>query len=136
MSAKNGEYLPLAIIKHILLLEYLYAQDICSSHLSTLYCSFSLPWFLTSKALTMPAWLPSVPYQVPGHGYWDPVTSTLEWCEEVSTSPISLSQQVIEMRAIGLLCNPIRRRNSQHYHQCLVPFFRIPRPPKLPQIWP
>ena len=37
----------------------------------------------------MPAWLPSIPYQVPGHGYWDPVTSTLEWCEEVGISPAS-----------------------------------------------
>jgi len=31
----------------------------------------------------MPSWLPSIPYPVPDQpGYWDPVTSTLNWCEE------------------------------------------------------
>ncbi|KAF4556973.1 Ceramidase-like protein [Elsinoe fawcettii] len=30
----------------------------------------------------MPAWLPSIPYPPAGKGYWEPVTSTLNWCEE------------------------------------------------------
>ncbi|KAG9768705.1 putative alkaline dihydroceramidase Ydc1, partial [Aureobasidium melanogenum] len=31
----------------------------------------------------MPSWLPSIPYPPPGQpGYWHPVTSTLQWCEE------------------------------------------------------
>jgi len=31
----------------------------------------------------MPTWLPSIPYPPPDQpGYWDPVTSTLNWCEE------------------------------------------------------
>ncbi|KIW63835.1 hypothetical protein PV04_08807 [Phialophora macrospora] len=31
----------------------------------------------------MLSWLPSVPYPPPGQpGFWDPVTSTLQWCEE------------------------------------------------------
>ncbi|KAK7535757.1 ceramidase [Phyllosticta citribraziliensis] len=30
----------------------------------------------------MPEWLPSVPYPPAGDGYWSPVTSTLNWCEE------------------------------------------------------
>lgn len=30
----------------------------------------------------MPQWLPSVPYPPAGDGYWSPVTSTLNWCEE------------------------------------------------------
>ncbi|KAJ9616166.1 alkaline ceramidase ydc1 [Knufia peltigerae] len=31
----------------------------------------------------MPSWLPSIPYPPPDQpGYWDPVTSTLQWCEE------------------------------------------------------
>jgi len=31
----------------------------------------------------MPSWLPAVDYPPPGqHGFWDPVTSTLDWCEE------------------------------------------------------
>ncbi|KAK8156081.1 alkaline ceramidase [Phyllosticta citrichinensis] len=30
----------------------------------------------------MPEWLPSAPYPPAGDGYWSPVTSTLNWCEE------------------------------------------------------
>lgn len=31
----------------------------------------------------MPSWLPSIPYPAPDQpGFWDPVTSTLQWCEE------------------------------------------------------
>ncbi|KAG8625821.1 hypothetical protein KVT40_006222 [Elsinoe batatas] len=30
----------------------------------------------------MPAWLPSIPYPPGKKGYWEPVTSTLNWCEE------------------------------------------------------
>lgn len=31
----------------------------------------------------MTFWLPAVRYPEAGPGYWDPVTSTLNWCEEV-----------------------------------------------------
>lgn len=34
-------------------------------------------------AAIMPSWLPSIPYSNSTGGYWDPVTSTLNWCEEV-----------------------------------------------------
>ena len=35
----------------------------------------------------MPAWLPAVAYPPPDQpGFWDPVTSTLQWCEEVHES--------------------------------------------------
>lgn len=30
----------------------------------------------------MPDWLPSIPYPSPQDGFWSPVTSTLNWCEE------------------------------------------------------
>ncbi|KAF2089062.1 alkaline ceramidase [Saccharata proteae CBS 121410] len=30
----------------------------------------------------MPSWLPSIPYPPAGDGFWSPVTSTLNWCEE------------------------------------------------------
>lgn len=31
-----------------------------------------------------PAWLPSIPYPPAREdGYWAPITSTLDWCEEV-----------------------------------------------------
>ncbi|KAI7373122.1 hypothetical protein KC328_g16816, partial [Hortaea werneckii] len=33
----------------------------------------------------MPSWLPSIPYPpARDDGYWAPITSTLDWCEEVS----------------------------------------------------
>ena len=35
----------------------------------------------------MPSWLPSISYPPPDQpGYWDPVTSTINWCEEVLPS--------------------------------------------------
>lgn len=35
----------------------------------------------------MASWLPAIPYPPPDQpGYWDPVTSTLQWCEEVSNA--------------------------------------------------
>jgi hypothetical protein len=38
-----------------------------------------------AAAAEMASWLPSIPYPPPGqHGFWEPVTSTLNWCEEVS----------------------------------------------------
>ncbi|KZF26295.1 alkaline phytoceramidase [Xylona heveae TC161] len=30
----------------------------------------------------MPSWLPSLPYPPSSRGYWHPVTSTINWCEE------------------------------------------------------
>lgn len=42
----------------------------------------------------MPAWLPSIPYPAPGDGYWSPVTSTLNWCEEVSHPKNKLSRKL------------------------------------------
>ncbi|KIW06560.1 uncharacterized protein PV09_02990 [Verruconis gallopava] len=30
----------------------------------------------------MLSWLPSIPYPPPREGYWEPITSTLDWCEE------------------------------------------------------
>lgn len=32
----------------------------------------------------MPSWLPSITYPPAGDGYWSPVTSTINWCEEAS----------------------------------------------------
>jgi hypothetical protein len=38
-----------------------------------------------SESLAMPQWLhlPFIPYPQSKAGYWNPVTSTLNWCEEV-----------------------------------------------------
>jgi len=35
----------------------------------------------------MYSWLPSFAYPPSGPGYWDPVTSTINWCEEVPCTP-------------------------------------------------
>jgi len=45
-----------------------------------------LPTILATGSFTnaaMPSWLPSIAYPSPRNGYWGPVTSTLNWCEEV-----------------------------------------------------
>jgi hypothetical protein len=39
------------------------------------------PLLLFISVMTL--WLPAVRYPEAGPGYWDPVTSTLNWCEEV-----------------------------------------------------
>lgn len=36
-----------------------------------------------AQASKMLSWLPSIAYSDPTGGYWDPVTSTINWCEEV-----------------------------------------------------
>ncbi|OJD38771.1 alkaline ceramidase [Diplodia corticola] len=57
----------------------------------------------------MPDWLPSVPYPGPQDGFWSPVTSTLNWCEEASTHPPKSSPQPPccspELQKMQL-CNP------------------------------
>ena len=36
------------------------------------------------ERVEMPSWLPSIPYPpARDDGYWAPITSTLDWCEEV-----------------------------------------------------
>jgi hypothetical protein len=48
-------------------------------------CTFELQPY-TKMATTLFSWLPSLPYPPEQDGYWSPVTSTLDWCEEVRTS--------------------------------------------------
>src|SRR5689334_3760541 len=38
---------------------------------------------ILSTSVVMNWKLPSIPYPTPQAGYWSPVTSTLNWCEEV-----------------------------------------------------
>lgn len=75
---------------------------------------------------TMPRWpLPFVPYPSSKDGYWSPVTSTLNWCEEVN---IPFSFPLISWReltlvcfnAIGLLCDHLRCRDRQYFDQFVV----------------
>ena len=40
--------------------------------------------YISQTAPRMLSWVPSIPYADPRQGgYWDPVTSTINWCEEV-----------------------------------------------------
>lgn len=32
--------------------------------------------------MTMLSWLPAIDYPSAGDGYWAPITSTIDWCEE------------------------------------------------------
>ena len=62
------------------------------------------------------SWLPSIPYPEPGQpGYWEPITSTLNWCEEVrlNTLDVDLADSV----PLGLLRYSVRGGNHQRHHQ-------------------
>lgn len=49
--------------------------------------SASFPSSFSHEARTMRWPLPSIPYPPAKAGFWSPVTSTLNWCEEVSVQP-------------------------------------------------
>ena len=75
---------------------------------------------------TMPQWpLPFVPYPSSKDGYWSPVTSTLNWCEEVNI-PFSFpfiswrELTLVCFNAIGLLCDHLRCRDRQYFDQFVV----------------
>lgn len=55
--------------------------------------------------------LPSFPYPPPRDGYWGPVTSTLNWCEEVGYWSQNFPSCVspVDQRLPGLLCYPLCR---------------------------
>lgn len=63
----------------------------------------------------MISWLPSIPYAAPDiGGYWDPVTSTINWCEEVRCSLLPSKSPPLTGASAGLLCDSIRGRDSEH----------------------
>lgn len=53
-----------------------------------------------------PSWLPSVPYPVAYEkGFWSPVTSTINWCEEVTDALGSKCSTTLLTIPLGLLCD-------------------------------
>lgn len=45
----------------------------------------------------MSSWLPSLPYPPPDQkGFWEPVTSTINWCEEVL---------ILYLLTVSILCH-------------------------------
>ena len=63
--------------------------------------------------------LPSISYGESNQkGYWDPVTSTLNWCEEVGFTEY---QKLLHADVnLGLLCYLLRSRDCQYSDECLV----------------
>lgn len=63
---------------------------------------------------TMPQWpLPFVPYPPSKDGYWSPVTSTLNWCEEVNKAFCLPSLMPLRGLTFGMLqCDRITMRPS------------------------
>lgn len=62
----------------------------------------------------------NIPYPPSQAGYWSPVTSTLNWCEEVALTHYTIASiryQWTNGFFIGLLCYSIRRRNCECLHQ-------------------
>jgi dihydroceramidase len=41
-----------------------------------------MPFYRMLEEGNMIIWLPSFPYGPPQEGYWSPVSSTIDWCEE------------------------------------------------------
>ncbi len=72
------------------------------------------------------AWLLSIPYPPPRDGYWHPVTSTLNWCEEVSRclgyldDGFGCGLRLMFDTYIGLLCYHLLRRDRQYPDESLV----------------
>jgi hypothetical protein len=85
-------------------------------------------------ALAILSQLPSISYpSVPQHGRWLPVTSTIDWCEEVSEQHDGLRT--------GIDCFPELCRdaifggNSQHPHEFAVHVPRCERNTELSGTW-
>jgi hypothetical protein len=71
-----------------------------------------LSLFTTSSVHEM--WsLPFIPYPPAKAGFWNPVTSTLNWCEEVC-SMVAFWKLDPDSSHAGLLCDSLRRRDCQH----------------------
>lgn len=62
------------------------------------------------RVAEMPAWLPSIDYPPSTEGYWHPVTSTLNWCEEVRTTraATSCAKHRAESRTTMLHITPLK----------------------------
>lgn len=86
------------------------------------------------------AWLPSIPYPPSRDGYWHPVTSTLNWCEEASRCPGFLDEFACGLRLIfdtyiGLLCYHLLCRDRQYLDESLVHDARSERHSELSAQW-
>ncbi len=69
----------------------------------------------------MISWLPSIPYAAPDvGGYWDPVTSTINWCEEVRCSLLRSKSPPLTRASAGLLCDSIRGRDSKYPDELVI----------------
>jgi hypothetical protein len=81
---------------------------------------------------------PFIPYPPAKDGYWEPVTSTLNWCEEVSEAPLvhpSVVFEVDRLRASGLLCDKIFRRDRQYPDESPIYASWCERDIELPAQW-
>jgi hypothetical protein len=81
-----------------------------------LYCTSSTLHLRVSKAkmvLGIFKSLPAMEYPPAQEGWWSPVTSTLNWCEEVCIRVFS--QQTFSDLPQGLLRNDLLRRDHQHF---------------------
>jgi|ERR1700728_1134027 hypothetical protein len=85
----------------------------------------------------MPSWLPSIPYPPPDQaGYWDPVTATLTWCEEVALTLLIGDSALNTDTGKEILCDILLGRDRQHVDQSTVPVSCIQRHQKLQKVWP
>jgi len=78
--------------------------------------------------------LPSFPYPPAQDGYWSPVTSTLNWCEEVCEDHCAICPNVyLTIQSLGLLCYYLLGRDCEYLDQPAVCMVGIQGHRELPQ---
>lgn len=99
-------------------------------------CLFALRQRILSLLLisVMTLWLPAVRYPEAGPGYWDPVTSTLNWCEEVCF--LTMLSDCLQLTGLGLLWIILHRRDREHSNEPMLYVPCIPGYSKLSKAWP
>ena len=82
------------------------ANPLPSKAILVVLCTTALLLLRDSCYMVMAIRLPSWSYDPPYTGHWEPVTSTINWCEEVALCP-SLSLRIPVDTFAGLLCHSI-----------------------------
>lgn len=93
--------------------------------------------FACSEANNMVFWLPSIKYSSTSQGYWAPVTSTINWCEEVCRPYLTLKRHAsMLIYIVGLLRHSIFSRDRQHSDKYSIHISCIQGHRQLRKIWP
>lgn len=76
--------------------------------------------------------LPSIPYPPEQHGRWSPVTSTLDWCEEVCKRAV---WGICANALLELCCDGVLGGDCQYFDQSTVYVLGLQGYSKLLETW-